>query len=432
MRERYIQSYSNSLSRARKEIPSKSPSINHELLIQSGFVRQEGAGLYTLLPFGRRVVGKIESIIRNEMDDLGAEEISMPILQPREYLDTTGRWDTIDVLFQLKNRTGNREYALAATSEESVVPVVRDRIQSYRDLPVVVYQVGEKFRDELRAKSGVIRGREFGMKDMYSFHATQEDFLEFYQRAKETYFRIFNTCQVQAKATEASGGEYTALPTHEFHAISDAGEDTIINCSSCTFAQNSGISSYHQGDGCPGCGTGVLTEDKSIEIGHIFDLGDKFTGAFGLTYTDKDGQRKPVMMGCYGIGTTRLMATVVELHHDDKGIIWPDSIAPYDLHIVGLNLENEEVRAQATELLTRVKNTNWSVLFDDRMNVKAGEKFATADLIGIPNRIVISSRTVAGNIVEIRRRANGKTLTISMDALFSEQREQILWQLKGE
>ncbi|MBU1323278.1 hypothetical protein KKE48_01060 [Patescibacteria group bacterium] len=420
--ESICQLYSHSLSSTRKENPSQSPSINHELLIRGGFIRQESSGIYTLLPFGQKVVQNIESLIRSGMNSLGAEEISMPILQPRAYFETTGRWNKIDVLFKLKSNQGNTEYGLAATAEEVVVPVVKDRIRSYRDLPLVVYQIGEKFRDEKRPKSGIIRGREFGMKDMYSFHATPEDFTSFYKQAKNTYLNLFTACGINAKVTEASGGDFTVLPTHEFQAISAAGEDLIINCDSCTFAQNREITTLKDGGGCPKCGQGHLKTDKSIEIGHIFDLGDKFTKAFDFTFTDSGGKRKPILMGCYGIGTTRLMGTIVETHNDQQGIIWPDSIAPYQYHLAGLNLEDDAVRDQAFQVMTAIQSMGASVLYDDRPDVKAGDKFATADMIGIPNRIVVSKRTFTEGIIELKRRDTGVTSKISLEQLFFTQK----------
>lgn len=411
-------SYSTSLSRARKENPTKSPSVNHELLIRGGFIRQEASGIYTLLPFGRRVVRNIEGLIRDEMEDLGAEEISLPVLQPKEYFDATSRWNSIDVLFQLKSRWGERQYGLAATAEEVIVPVVKDRIQSFRDLPLVTFQIGEKFRDEKRAKSGIIRGREFGMKDMYSFHASKENFQQFYDRVKDAYLRIFAKCGVDAKATEASGGDYTALPTHEFQAIAEAGEDTIINCNKCTFAQSSEITKLNVGDKCPKCSEEGLSLNKSVEIGHAFDLGDKYTKAFDLTFTDRDGVKKPVLMGCYGIGTTRLMGMAVEMHHDEKGIIWPEAIAPYKYHFTILNPELPEVQNQANDFKEKAKGSGMSLLIDDRIDVTAGEKFATSDLIGIPNRVIVSKRTAIKGEVEIHNRANGSQANINIDAFF--------------
>ncbi len=411
-----FQLYSRSLSQTRREVPHDASSINHELLMRGGFVSQESAGIYTMLPLGERVVKNIEEIIRNGMQELGAEEVTMPILQAKENWVKTGRWDTVDVLYRLKSRWSNREYGLAPTAEEAVVPVAKNRIQSYKDLPLAIFQIQKKFRDEKRAKSGVIRGREFGMKDMYSFHATPEDFQQFYKRTMDMYLQIFDLFQLNAKVTEASGGEYTTQPTHEFHAISDAGEDTIVHCTNCTFAQNSEISQFKHGDSCPHCQAG-LEVNKSIEIGHIFDLGVKFTEAFDLTFVDHAGHKNPIFMGCYGIGTTRAMASVVELHHDEKGIIWPDAIAPYNVHLIGLNLEQESVQSHVSYLLNELKDRGVSVLYDDRTDAKVGDKFATADLIGIPNRIVVSPRTIEKGVVEFKRRDSKDAVTLPIEEL---------------
>jgi len=410
--------YSTSLSQTRKESPRDATSINHELLIRGGFVQQESAGIYTLLPFGERVVNNIEGIIRNEMLQLGAEEISLPILQTKENWIRTGRWDTVDILFKLKSRWSGKEYGLAPTAEEGIVPVVRSRIRSYKDLPMAIFQIQKKFRDEKRAKSGVIRGREFGMKDMYSFHATTQDFQQFYETTRETYLRIFQQFGINAKVTEASGGEYTTQPTHEFHAISNAGEDLIVYCTNCTFAQNSEISQFQHGDSCPHCNS-ELKVDKSIEIGHIFDLGTKFTEAFDLTFAGPDGSNNPVFMGCYGIGTTRAMATVVELHNDDKGIIWPDAIAPYNVHLIGLNTDSENVQHTINFLTQELNARGVSVLYDDRKDATTGDKLASADLIGIPNRVLISTRTLQQKAIEFKRRDSKNSQIITIHTLLN-------------
>lgn len=411
--------YSTSVSRTRKESPKDSFSVNHELLMKAGFIRQEAAGIYTILPLGARVMTNIEGIVREGMESLGAQELMMPALQPKALWDQTGRWDSVDVLFKVTSRIGDKQYALAATAEEIATPVARDRIHSFRDLPFSFYQIGRKYRDEARAKSGLIRGREFNMKDMYSFHADEEDFREFYFNTLNVYLEIFAECGIDAKVTDASGGDFTTLPTHEFMAISDAGEDEIIYCKDCTFAQNTEISHFHVGDVCPRC-QGALSKDKSVEVGHIFDLGTKFSDRFDLTYTDHDGQKKPVLMGCYGIGTSRLLGTIVELHHDERGIIWPEAVSPYDVHIVGLNLENDKVRELSKSVIKQLSKQKRSVLFDDREGIRAGEKFIDADLIGIPTRIVISNRTINLKMLELSNRATGQSLQVSIDDFLNE------------
>lgn len=398
-----VQRLSLSLATTSKTTPKDAVAINQSLLIQAGFMKQETAGIYSLLPFGLRVLRKIEAIIREEMNDLGAQEILMPALQPAENWQQTGRWDSVDILFKVASRWGERAYALGPTHEEIVTPLVREHIHSYRDLPLAVYQIQTKFRDEKRSKSGIIRGREFGMKDMYSFHADEAERAEFYERVLQAYLRIFSRCGLAAKVTEASGGDFTKTHSHEFMAISEAGEDTIIYCPQCTFAQNVEIADAAAGNDCPHCGAILLTA-KAIEIGNTFDLGTKFTQAFGCTFADKSGTTQPVLMGCYGIGTTRLLGTIVEAHHDDRGIIWPESVSPYDVHVVGINLDQTEIRTAAEQVIAQLQKNGQSVLFDDRDAVRAGEKFADADLIGIPTRIVVSQKTVAQHGYEQKQR----------------------------
>ncbi len=405
---------SSSLSQTRKEIPKDSPSRNQELLIRAGYIHQEAAGIYSILPLGVRVMDSIEGIIRNGMNRLGAEEIIMPALQPKSVWDQTGRWNTVEVLFKLKSRWGDKEYALGATNEEIVTPLVKERIKSYKHLPLAVYQMQKKYRDEKRAKSGIIRGREFGMNDMYSFHGSYEDFRQFYEATRETYLGIFAACGINAKVTEASGGAFTKLSTHEFMALSEAGEDTIVHCVDCTFAQNVEISHYHNGEICPKC-NGQLTTSKSIEVGHIFELGTKFSDDFGLRFTNKDGFSQPVLMGCYGIGTTRLMGSIVELHNDERGIVWPDSVAPFQCHLVVLDGDREDVVQEVSYIRSGLAVRGVSVLVDDREDVRAGEKFADADLMGIPARIVVSRKTIEKGVVEIKGREETQPTTVNRD-----------------
>lgn len=409
--------YRRSFSQVRKEAPRDSSSINHELLIKAGFIKQETAGVFTLLPLGNRVVRNMEEIIREEMNGLGAQELTMPAMHPKENWVKTGRWDVVDVLFKIKSRWGNKEYALGPTHEEIVTPLAKDRIHSYRDLPLAVYQIQTKFRDEKRAKSGIIRGREFGMKDMYSFHSSQEDLLQFYDSVIEAYLSIFRRCGIDAKITEASGGDFTKKFSHEFMAISPAGEDTIVYCPQCTFAQNVEIASVAEGQACPHCSS-VLETAKAIEIGNIFDLGRKFTDAFEVSFTDEQGKKQPVYMGCYGIGTTRLLGTVVELHHDAQGIMWPEEIAPYNAHLVVINSDDPEVMAANQVLLAEMNARGMTVMFDDRTEVKAGEKFAIADAIGIPVRVVLSAKTLRNQAVEVKNRSANESVLMTFDEFY--------------
>jgi prolyl-tRNA synthetase len=404
-----------------KEAPHDAESANAKLLVQGGFVHQEMAGVYTWLPLGLSVLRKVQEIIRQEMNALGAQEILMPSLQPKEPWVTTGRWDNMDVLFKIKSQT-KKEYALGPTHEEIVTPLLRHFVTSYKDLPVAVYQIQSKFRDELRAKSGILRGREFGMKDLYSFHLTQEDFEEYYAKAMEAYLRIFKRCGLNAKMTEASGGDFTKKFSHEFHLVTPAGEDTLLCCPSCTFAQNLEIATKEKGDDCPQCGA-ILEINKGIEIGNIFDLGQKFTEAFDFKIKSPEGKEQPLYMGCYGIGTTRVVGAIVEASNDERGIIWPKSVAPMPVHIVTLSSKDETVQSKIIEtaesLLEDLRKEGIDALWDDRAS-SAGEKLADADLIGLPLRILISEKTLKENSVEWKLRASKEVQLVNIEDVFEE------------
>lgn len=396
--------YTRAFSHTRKEKPKEAATISHDYLVRGGFIAQEMAGVFIMLPFGQRVLRKIEKIIREEMDAAGGEELLMTNLQAKEHWQTTGRWDSLNILFKVPSRH-DREYALGPTAEDIVTPLAKERIKSYRDLPLKVYQIQTKFRDEPRAKSGIIRGREFRMKDLYSFHASETDLNEYYTKMIKVYQKIYKRIGVDAKVVEASGGEFTDKYSHEFMAISEAGEDKIIYCKKCSFAQNVEIAKLKLDDHCPIC-KGKLAEGKSIEIGNIFKLGTRFSDAFGLNFIDQDGKTKPVTMASYGIGTTRLVGALVELNHDTKGIIWPNRVAPYTAHIVGLNWEDKKVRETALQLHNDLENAGFEVLCDDREEATTGEKLSDADLIGIPARVVISKKTLEHKKFELKMRAS--------------------------
>ena len=394
-----------------KTPPKDAETVNHKLLVQGGFVRQLMAGVYTYLPFGLRVLKKIENIVREEMDAMGGEEVLMPMLHPAEIWKTSGGWDSVDVLFKLKSRTG-KDYALGQSQEEVVTPLTKEFIQSYRDLPRAVYHIQWKFRDELRAKSGILRGREFLMKDMYSFHTNQEDFEKFYDQAKQAYLKIFRRLGLTAKATEASGGSFSEKVSYEFEVLTDAGEANILYCDSCDYCVNvDDINTFHEGDTCPGCGKDTLKPSLAAEVGNIFDLGQKYVRAFDLSYIDTDGQKKHPIMGCYGIGVTRTMGVIVEKYNDEKGIMWPDNIAPFRVHLV--DLRQQEKSSEIYKSLTEKKI---EVLLDDR-DISPGEKFADADLIGCPFRVVISEKSLAQGGVEIKRRNERESKIVSQEEL---------------
>ncbi len=413
--------YSQLFGKTQKTAPHDAESVNAQLLARGGFVNQLAAGIYSYLPLGLRVLDRVKQIVREEMNALGAQEIYMPALIPKSSWTATGRWDEIDVLFKLKGR-GDKEYALGSTHEEVVTPLVKQYVHSYRDLPLAVYQIQDKFRDEPRAKAGLLRGREFSMKDLYSFHLSPEDFAAFYERAKEAYMNIFKRCGLDALIVEASGGVFSKF-SHEFQVPTPSGEDTVFVCG-CGWAQNKEIAEVKDGAKCPACGKGKVHEVRAIEVGNIFPLATRFSDAFDFTVSGPDGKPAPVLMGCYGAGPSRLMGAIVEVHHDDAGIIWPKSVAPCAMHVVALGAKDEAVASKiesAAESLydsfTREEGTE--VLYDDR-DASAGEKFADADLVGIPLRLVVSERSLKENAVEWKLRSEKQSRLVKLDHVHDE------------
>ena len=401
---------SHLFTKTRRDAPKDEVAKNAQLLIRAGYIHKEMAGVYSYLPLGARVLDKVERIIREEMDAIGGQEIRMATLHPSENWKKTGGWDGVDVLFKIQSRT-EKEYALGQSEEEIVTPIAQEYASSYKDLPVAIYQIGQKYRDELRAKSGIMRGREFGMKDMYSFHESQEDFDRFYAVVKEAYFKIYKRCGLDAKVTEASGGNFSEKISYEFMVLTDAGEDDIVYCDACTHCANVEVSAQKAGDMCPKC-SAALRSAKAAEVGNVFDLGQKYPKAFGFKYKTKDGKESYPIMGCYGLGTTRLMGTIVEVLSDEKGILWPKEVAPFPVHLISIAGGNSVVSAEADRLYELLKDNGIEALYDDR-DARAGEKFADADLIGIPSRIVISEKTMSEGGVEVSSRDGGATSLLS-------------------
>lgn len=398
-------------TKTRKEAPKDEVSRNAQLLIRAGFVDKLMAGVYTYLPLGLRVLNKINNIIREEMNAIGGQELLMPALHPKKLWEQTGRWSEVDILYKLKSKNGG-ELTLGPTHEEVITPIAKDFISSYKDLPRFVYQIQDKFRNESRAKSGILRGREFLMKDLYSFHADEKDLESFYKIAEKAYIKIFKRVGIgkQTYLTFASGGIFSQF-SHEFQTLTPAGEDTIHICDKCSLAINKEIIAKQPH--CTKCKNKNLREEKSIEVGNIFNLGTRFSDAFDLKYLNKKGEKKPVWMGSYGIGLGRIMGTIVEVFNDKSGIIWPESVAPFDVHLIALPGGEKE----ADKLYKDLQNQKIEVLYDEREDKSAGEKFADADLIGIPWRAVVSEKT-AGKI-ELKRRDEDKAKLISIDKLVS-------------
>lgn len=403
-------------TKARKEPPADEVSKNAKLLIRAGFVDKLQSGVYTYLPLGLRVLKNIEQVIRAEMNKEDGQEILMPSLHPKENWQTTGRWDTMDDLYKVADASG-REHALGATHEEIVVPLVKQFVSSYRDLPFSVYQFQNKFRMELRAKSGILRAREFIMKDLYSFHRDEEDLARFYGKMKDAYTRVFETLGLGDRTyfTYASGGSFSKY-SHEFQTITDAGEDTIYICDNCHIAVNEEIIE-DLNHTCPICGNKKLRTKTSVEVGNIFELKTKYSAPFNLTYKDEEGKDQPVIMGCYGIGLGRVLGTMVEVHGDDKGMVWPRIIAPFAIHLIEIPSSDVNVRKVAEKLYADLHEHGIEVLWDDR-DLRAGEKFAESDLLGIPLRVVVSEKTLGGELLEVKDRATGDVSMIDRAELF--------------
>ena len=392
-----------------KQAPKDEESLNARLLTRAGFIDKLSAGVYSFLPMGLRVLNKVENIIRKEMNAIGGQEILMPAIHPKNVWEKTKRWKGIDVMYKLKD-SSNREFALGTTHEEIVAPLAGRFINSYKDLPFYAYQIQTKFRDEKRAKSGLLRGREFRMKDLYSFHIDQKDLDEYYEKAADAYFRIFEKVGLGhlTVKTFASGGAFSKY-SHEFQTLSEIGEDTIYLCEKCRVAINKEI--INDQKVCPECGNTNLVERKAIEVGNIFKLGDRFTKAFNVKYLDQNGEENYAIMGCYGIGPSRLIGAIVEIFHDDNGIIWPETVAPFKVHLIDI-----KQKEKADEIYRQLSGAGVEVLYDDR-DVSAGIKFADADLIGIPYRVVVSEKTIAKGSVEVKNRKTRDIEMIEMDKL---------------
>lgn len=387
-----------------KSAPREEPSVNAQFLTRGGFVYKNSAGVYTFLPLGWRVAEKIHSIIREEMAAIGAIEMFMPSLVERNYLDASGRFD-VGIAFDVRGKKGQEvSFVLGWTHEEVIAAIAAKYVNSYKDLPFAVYQIQTKFRNEPRPKSGLLRCREFLMKDLYSFHATEKDFLSYYKKVAGAYRKIFTRCGLDVFYTLAGGGTFTAHHTHEFQVLAPLGEDTIWYCQKCRYAENQEISKLKEGKRCPEC-KGKIKVGNAIEVGNIFPLGTKYSQAFRLFYRDKAGQPHAVVMGSYGIGIGRTMGAIVESHHDEKGIIWPREVAPFSVHLIGVNSENLKIQREANTLYSDLQKQGVEVLYDDRGDKSAGEKFADADLIGIPLRVLVSDKTLRSDSVELKKRA---------------------------
>ena len=411
-------------TRTSKDANKTEVSRNAQLLSRAGYVSRLMAGVYQYLPLGLRVLNKIENIVRDEMNAIGGQEILMPTLHPRELWEKTQRWDKVDVLYTLSsNRTdehAEHDLALAPTHEESVTPLAASFVQSYRDLPFSAYHIQTKLRNEPRPKAGLMRGREFRMKDLYSFHTTQEDLDAFYERVTQAYVNVYERCGLGdlTLLTYASGGIFSKY-SHEFQTISEYGEDIVYRLPGTKIAINKEvitdqdalreiIPGYKQGDEFK------LEELKAIEVGNIFKLGTRFSDAFDATYTDRDGTAKKIIMGCYGLGTSRMIGAIAECMSDDKGLVWPENVAPFKVGIINLKIGNEATDKASEALYETLNKARIETLYDDR-DASAGIKFADMDLLGLPWQVTIGPRGIEKSLVEIKNRKSGEKLEMSVE-----------------
>jgi prolyl-tRNA synthetase len=406
-------------TKTRKETPSDETAKNAQLLIRAGYVHKEMAGVYAYTPLGLKVLEKIKDIVREEMDNIGGQELIMTSLQSPEVWQSTGRWsdEMVDVWFKTKLQDGN-EVGLAWSHEEAILAMVSNYINSYKDLPFSVYQFQTKLRNELRAKSGIMRGREFIMKDMYSLHSSKEDMDAYYERVIDAYKRVYERLGLgeDTYVTFAGGGAFTKF-SHEFQTICEAGEDILYINKDKNIAVNEEV--LEDATAEIGVAKDELTPIKSAEVGNIFKFGTEKGEQMNVTYKDIDGVDKPVYLASYGIGITRVMGVMVEKFADDKGIVWPENVAPYKVHLVGLNREDSSVCDFADGVYASFKDKGIEVLYDDR-DARVGEKFADSDLLGIPYRVVVSKKTKEEGKFEVVTRATGEVRYLSEDELYGD------------
>jgi prolyl-tRNA synthetase len=406
-------------TKSRREAPSDETAKNAQLLIRAGYVHKEMAGVYSYLPLGLRVLQKIQNIIREEMNTVGGQEIVMTALQDKTLWERTDRWDDkkVDNWFKTKLAAGG-ETGLAITHEEPLTRIMTSHISSYRDLPTMVYQFQNKFRNELRAKSGVMRGKEFMMKDLYSFAKSAEEHETQYAALRAAYIKVFERLGLADRTypTFASGGVFSDF-SEEFQTLSEAGEDTVYVDEEKHVAVNKEVLT-DEALAKLGIKRDKLVEKKAIESGNIFHLGTRFSEALGLTFTDESGAKKPVIMGSYGIGVTRMVGIITEVFADDKGLVWPENVAPFAVHLVSLSKGDDEISKAADSLYADLTKAGVEALYDER-DLRAGEKFAESDLLGIPKRIVVGKDAVATGSFEVVRRATGKVEKVPRENLFA-------------
>lgn len=396
-----------------RDAPADAEVTSHALLLRAGFIRKVASGIYSYLPLGLRVLKKIEQIVREEMNAVGAQELLLPMVLPADLWIESGRWDVYGKeLLRFKDRH-DHEFCLGPTHEEIITDLVRREVRSYRQLPLALYQIQTKFRDEIRPRFGLMRGREFIMKDCYSFDVDEESALKSYHTYTEAYRKIFTRCGLSFRAVEAETGVIGGTLSHEFQVLADSGESAIVSCSACDYAANLEKGDAQSGDNCKRCQKGTLEAHRGIEVGQVFYLGTKYSKPLKAVYLDERGAEQPIVMGCYGIGIGRTMAASIEQNHDDAGIVWPLGIAPYAVALVSLGVDSKITDAAAS-FYKELTDHQGEVLWDDR-DERAGVKFHDADLVGIPFQLVVGSKGLEKNEVEIKDRRTGVKESVRLD-----------------
>ncbi|MGL5042071.1 MAG: proline--tRNA ligase [Culicoidibacterales bacterium] len=396
-----------------KQIPSDAQIASHQILLQGGYVKQTAAGIYSYLPLGQKVMQNIEQIIREELNAIDAHEIFMPVLQPLELWEQSGRLAAYGPeLMKLTDRH-DRNFALGPTHEEVITDIVRDFVKTYKKLPLTLYQIQTKFRDELRPRFGLMRGREFSMMDAYSFTATAEDTDIIYDKMSDAYEAILTKMKLNYRKVSALSGEIGGSESAEFMILSHIGEDTVVYSDESSFAANLEVyPDMKEGDSSPD-GKGLIKFAKGIEIGHIFKLGTKYSELMGATFTNSLGKLEPIIMGCYGMGVSRLLMALIEGNQVENKLVWPLSVAPFQVHLLVANTKNEQQQEAATSLYNQLKDEGLNILFDDR-DERLGAKFGDADLIGSPIRIIVG-KDICENEVECNNRITDETTKIKLN-----------------
>ena len=398
-----------------RDMPKEAEVISHKILLRGGYIKQIAAGVYTYLPLAYRVIKKIENIIREELDNIGCSELLMPALQPKDLWNESGRYEKYGPeLMRLKDRH-ERDFCLGPTHEEVITSVVRDSVTSYKKLPLALYQIQTKFRDEFRPRFGLMRGREFIMKDLYTFSTTEEDLDEWYQKVRGAYINILDRLELKYRIVRADSGNIGGSSSEEFMILCDIGEDTIVYSDESDFASNTELCNLPEGAPSPD-GKGIIKHAKGIEAGHIFKLGTKYSEPMKAMFIDKDGKTKPIIMGCYGIGVSRLLMAILEQHYNEERAVWPKEVSPFDIHVMPLDKVGTSGYEKAFEIYENLKKQGYDVLFDDRQE-SPGVKFKDGDLIGIRKRIVVGRKIIDG-IVEYKDLKTNEVKEVEVDRIY--------------